>query len=78
MTVSREAVIKIIADESGLDPAKLVPEASLTDLDISSIDVASAMFALEEEFGIVIEPDDISRDFTLGQFIDHVMSLSET
>lgn len=78
MTVSREAVMKIIADESGLDPAKLVPEASLTDLDISSIDVASAMFALEEEFGIVIEPDDISRDFTLGQFIDHVMSLSET
>lgn len=78
MTVTRDAVLSIIADEANLDKEKLKPEATLVDLDISSIDVVSAIFALEEEFGIEIEPDSITPDFTLEKFVDHVMSLSET
>lgn len=78
MTVTRDSVLSIIANEANLDIGKLKPESTLIDLDISSIDVASAIFALEDEFGIEVEPGDISPDFTLEQFVDHVMSLSET
>ena len=78
MTVTRDAVLSIIANEANLEVGKLRPESTLIDLDISSIDVASAIFALEDEFGIEVEPGDISPDFTLEQFVDHVMSLAET
>ncbi|MDE8650457.1 acyl carrier protein [Novosphingobium album (ex Liu et al. 2023)] len=76
MTITREAVLAIIAEESRIPLEKLAPEATLIDLDIGSIDIASAVFEIEERFGVTIEPDAISRDFTLGQFVDHVMSLA--
>jgi acyl carrier protein len=77
MAVTRDSVLSIIANEANLEIEKLKPDSTLVDLQISSIDVVSAIFALEDEFGIEIEPSDISPDFTLGQFVDHVMSRSQ-
>ncbi len=74
MTITRDAVIDVIAEESGLDRSKLTTDAKLVDLDISSIDLASAIFTIEERFGVLVEPDDISRDATLGELVDLVMS----
>lgn len=74
MTITRDAVIDVIAEESGLDRSKLTTDAKLVDLDISSIDLASAIFTIEERFGVLIEPDDIARDATLGELVELVMS----
>ena len=76
MIMTREAVIEVTAKECGLEPDKLEPDAKLTELDISSIDLASAIFALEEEFGVEVQPENISPDWTINQFLDHVMSLN--
>jgi acyl carrier protein len=74
MTLSRQSIIEIVAEESGLDEGKLREDAKLSDLDISSIDLASAIFTIEEKLGVVIEPDDIPREATLGELIDIVLT----
>lgn len=66
--------MEIVAEESGLDQEKLREDTKLSELDISSIDLASAIFSIEEKLGVVIEPDDIPREATLGELIDIVLT----
>jgi len=77
MAMTAEDVLSIIAAESGVDRAALKPEATLVDLDISSIDVASVVFELEDRFGVAIEPENIAPDFTIADFVDHIVSLAK-
>lgn len=76
MAMTSDEVLAIIAQEAGVDPVKLTLDATLIDLDISSLDVVSAVFELEDRFGVEIEPESIAPDWTIGQFVDHVMSLA--
>ena len=76
MTVTAEEVLDIIAAEALVDRAALKPDARLTDLDISSIDVVSVVFELEDRFGLQIEPESIEPTFTIAQFVDHIVSLA--
>ena len=76
MTITTEEILSIMASEAGVDLALLKPEATLVDLDISSLDVVSVIFELEDRFGLEIEPDSIAPTFTVAEFVDHVMSLS--
>ncbi|MEG3090243.1 acyl carrier protein [Sphingomonas sp. PB1R3] len=74
MSVGRQDILEIVAEESGLDEEKLREDTKLSELDISSIDLASAIFSIEEKLGVVIEPDDIPREATLGELIDIVLT----
>lgn len=75
MPVTPDAILATVSRESGLDPDKVTPDSTLQGLDLSSLDLMSVVFALEEEFGIEIVPEDIVRSWTLAQFTDHVASL---
>lgn len=77
VTFTREEVIQVIAEESGRDPETMALDAKIVDLDISSIDLASAVFTIEEKFGVLVEPTDIPLDATLGELVDLVMSHQE-
>ncbi|MDY0957241.1 acyl carrier protein [Sphingomonas sp. CFBP8993] len=74
MSFGRQDILEIVVEESGLDKEKLREEAKLSELDISSIDLASAIFSIEEKLDVVIEPDDIPREATLGELIDIVLT----
>ncbi|PZQ56597.1 MAG: acyl carrier protein [Novosphingobium pentaromativorans] len=76
MTVSTEAILGIIAEESGLDPAALRPDATFEQLDIGSLDVASTLFAIEDKLGVVIDPDKLDRNATISDFVGLVMRLA--
>jgi len=75
MAVSKDRIFQIVAKEADLDQASLLPDATFEELDISSLDLASAMFALEDELGIDVDPDNISPGATLSEFADYVSSL---
>lgn len=77
MAVSPESIRSIIAVEASLDEAKLKPDATLQELDIGSIDVVSVLFALEDQYGIEIEPEAIDPNATISQFVDHVMCVAK-
>lgn len=73
MVITREEVMGIVAAESGLDPAKLRPDAKLRDLDISSIDLVSAIFVIEDKLNVTIQVEDVSPDATLDELVDLVL-----
>jgi acyl carrier protein len=78
MTIPGDAILSVIAAESGIPQDKLDPASTLQALDIGSLDIASAIFELEDRFGIEVDPDKISPEFTLTQFIAHVQGIAET
>jgi acyl carrier protein len=77
MAISADEVLAVVASEAGIDPAKLDPSATLRALDIGSLDLASAVFEIEDKFGIEIDPAEIPSDFTLAQLVAHIQAIAD-
>lgn len=73
MTVTEPELLDLIAQEAIIDREKLSREATLGDLGISSLDVITMLFELEERYGVVIEEADMPKMETLGEMIDFLM-----
>lgn len=68
-----EKLVKIIADQLGVDAAECKPEARLLeDLGADSLDVVELIMAVEEEFGIEIPDEDAENLTTVGQIQAYV------
>jgi acyl carrier protein len=77
MTIDRNSVLDIIAEEALVDRAKLTPEATLESLGIASLDIISIVFALEERFGLVLEQSDLEGVQSLGQLVDLILDRAD-
>jgi acyl carrier protein len=73
MTVTEPELLDLIAQEAIIDREKLKRDATLGDLGISSLDVITMLFELEERYGVVIEEADMPKMETLGEMIDFLM-----
>ena len=76
MPLTSEAVLDVVAEEASVDRARLAPEATLESLGIASIDVVSIIFALEDRFGLVVEPEDFASATTVQDFVGVVLAKS--
>ncbi len=47
-----DEILDIVAQKALIDRSKLSPEANLSDLNVSSLDMVEVIFALEDKFGI--------------------------
>jgi len=56
MSSVQDTIFDIIARESGVDRAKITPDATLKDLDIQSLDAVQILFEIEDHFKITM-PD---------------------
>lgn len=71
-----EEILDIVAKETAVDRARLAMDASLSDLDIPSLDLVQAIFAIEERFKIDVPvvSDRTGAEFlTVGDLVDHVV-----
>jgi acyl carrier protein len=59
MTTTTELLTRIITEKFEIDPARLVPEATLEDIGIDSLDIFDVVFAVEEELDIKVPNDDV-------------------
>lgn len=75
MAITLDEVIEIISQEGGIAPEKLGPDVTLAQLDISSLDLASMLFEMEDRFSVEIDPDRISREMNLAALVEHVNAL---
>lgn len=69
-------ILDIVAKETGVERARLTPDASLADLDIPSLDLVQAIFAIEERFkvDVPVVSDRTGAEFlTVGDLTDHVI-----
>lgn len=72
-----DQILDIVAKETGVGRARLVPDATLSDLDIPSLDLVQAIFAIEATFGVDIPvvSDRTGAEFqTVGDLVDHVLA----
>ena len=62
MSSVQDTVFDIIAKESGIDRARITPEATLKDLEIQSLDAVQIIFELEDHFKITMPDRDPDFD----------------
>lgn len=74
MKVTEAALLDLIAEEAIIDRKTLVREATLADLGISSLDLITLLFELEEKYGVVIEDGDLPKMSTVGEMVDFLLS----
>ena len=74
MKATEAELLDLIAKEAIIDRAALSREATLEDLGISSLDVISMLFELEERWGVRIEEADMPAMTTLGEMADFLLS----
>ncbi len=72
MVVTKAEVDAVVLKETHVKAEALREEATLTDLEIDSLDMVSIVFALEDKFKVSLEPDDVAQVQTYRQFIDLV------
>jgi acyl carrier protein len=69
----------ILIKEYKLGPDRLVPEATLADLGIDSLDLVDLIFKIEDHFGLNIK-DDVSRPLVtlsdVAAYIDELLKIS--
>lgn len=52
-----EATIRIIAKTIEADPSTLGPDTEISEIDVTSLDLADIIFELEDEFNVEIDLD---------------------
>jgi acyl carrier protein len=62
MSSVQDTVFDIIAKESGIDRARITPEATLKDLEIQSLDAVQIIFEIEDHFKITMPDRDPDFD----------------
>jgi acyl carrier protein len=77
MAITADQVLDVISKEVPIDRDRLDPAATLDQLDIASLDMITVTFALEEQFGVVVEQSDFADTKTVQDFIDVVVAKSQ-
>jgi acyl carrier protein len=62
MSSVEDTIFDIIAKESGIDRAKITPDATLKDLEIQSLDAVQILFEIEDRFKITMPDRDPNFD----------------
>jgi len=71
-----DEILDVVAQKALIDRSKLSPEAKLSDLNVSSLDMVEVMFALEDKFGIVL-PFNANTNSNEFQTVGDVIALVE-
>ena len=68
-----EKILEILQDQLNIDTTGVTEETSFRDdLRIESLDLYEVVTALEDEFGIEIQPEDLDGIRTIGDVIEYL------
>jgi acyl carrier protein len=73
-TPTSTAILDAIASEISIDPTRLKPDVELASLDLSSLDFVSALFAIEDQCGVELSPEEAATATTLQDLIGMVQA----
>ncbi len=72
-----QMILDIVAKETGVDRHALVPEATVEQLGIASLDLTQALFEIETKFDVEIPvlPTTAGQEFvSIGALLAHVLA----
>jgi acyl carrier protein len=72
-----QIILDIVAKETGVDRAALVPDATVEQLGIASLDLTQALFEIETKFDVEIPvlPTTAGQEFiSIGALLAHVLA----
>jgi acyl carrier protein len=73
LTATLEKVQAIVAEQLGVEPEKVVPDAEfVADLNADSLDLVELIMTLEEEFGIEISDEEAEKIVKVSDAIDFI------
>ena len=73
MATTFERVQSIVAEQLGVEPEKVVPEAEFeADLNADSLDLVELIMSLEEEFGVEISDEEAEKIRKVSDAIDYI------
>lgn len=68
-----EKMKPVIAEQLGVEPDKITPEASfIDDLGADSLDMVELILAIEEEYGFEVSEDDAAKITTVGEACEYI------
>jgi len=70
--LSSDAILDIISEEGLVARDSLGLQSRLADLGIPSLEMVNILFAVEDRFGVIVEPEDLSQAVTLQDLLDIV------
>lgn len=69
----QERLRRVIAEQLDVDPSKIVPQASFAkDLGADSLAQVELIMAIEDEFGISIQPSEAEKILTVGDALAYL------
>jgi len=75
--MDKAQVIAIIADQLGISEAEITEETSFADLGADSLDLFQIISALEEEFNVEFDNDDVEKIKTVGDALEYIKNVVE-
>ena len=73
MSATEDRIKAIIAEQLGVKPEEVTPQASfIDDLGADSLDTVELIMALEEEFNVEIPDEDAEKMSTVGDAVKYV------
>ena len=75
--MDKAQVIAIIAEQLGISESEMSEETSFADLGADSLDLFQIISALEEEFNIEFENDDVEKIKTVGDALEYIKNIVE-
>ena len=74
--ISQEAICEIISNEANVPVEALKEDVRLASLDIASLDLIGVSFVIEDRFGLVLNPDGLTEQSTVGDLIGQIQALA--
>jgi acyl carrier protein len=74
MRITEPELLDIISKESLIERDQLKRDATLEDLGVSSMDVMTTLFELEERYDVTLEGSEMPPVKTLGELCDYLLS----
>lgn len=67
-----EKVVELVNDTLDIDDVELNEDTNLKDLGADSFDLLELVTALEDEFELTMDDDDVEKIVTVGQVVDAI------
>jgi len=75
--MEKAQIIGIIVEQLGISESEITEDTAFTDLGADSLDLFQIISALEEEFNIEFENEDVEKIKTVSDAIEYVKAIVE-